>query len=488
MIIFMLILLFSVNHSLYGAEAFDDSNLDIENVSLDEGADSTIDAGDETLDVSEDVADMVSAVDDTSLDVPQDSDVKDDDLAEGQGGSLSEENIQVKSDEDQQGVTQEPEPSVSVEKKDEAGSLEDLDMIKDSSVDESPHDEGGANAKVGDLVVENEEQQVVAGEDPHKKMLTEESSEKDEDMGKNVDEDNVVESEDIDNEDAEYGIHTISVKGASGNWLYKRWWFEKAGTLYDKIKKAFAQILDSRMYFFEQRVNLDRVVLDPFYQAIGIVHNELQDNIAMLLAKAEEYKNTSNQKDGKVSAITILQEEQKTLANLQNEVAAVRDINRAINDALHKLMGQINMCRQWEQDVWHRYRSIANELSDKVARDHYYAIAASWKNIKQVQQYIRGEYSHHFEALIQDAKVRVKKIQKSMENLKEKGIDLKKVTHDFIENLDKNTTEKDQDDDDSDDDDGQEDEGEETGWWAQIKSVLWAPFGAIGSAWQAIFG
>jgi len=67
-------------------------------------------------------------------------------------------------------------------------------------------------------------------------------------------------------------------------------------------------------------------------------------------------------------------------------------------------MSQINMCRQYEQEGWQYLRSIAREVSDKAARDHYYAIDTVWKNVKNVQRYVEGEFSAHFKGLVEDAK------------------------------------------------------------------------------------
>ena len=81
-------------------------------------------------------------------------------------------------------------------------------------------------------------------------------------------------------------------------------------------------------------------------------------------------------------------------------------IDHTIDDALTKLMNQINACRRYEQEGWQYLRSISREVSDKVARDHYYAMDTVWKNVKNVQKYIEGEFSQHFNELATDAKKR----------------------------------------------------------------------------------
>jgi len=478
----MIILLFFISFSscLYGEDQLGVDESAAKNINIDhDDAESSTLLKDESED--EDFLSSQNSEEDLVEEDAASFDMNDDSIDDGVDKKDSESSGLQDTKEDDSVV----DDSLDSEENDEA---DDKAITSDKKLldsEEEPAEEGSLDSKKEsqNTLVEAEESAATLKEDDSADMQDHENNEE-----SLVSED--LASENLEEEKSdlpeEYGIHTISVEEPSGNWLYKRFWWEKTEALYDKIKKVFARVLDSRMYFFEQRVNLDRMVLDPFYQSIGLVHSELQENISLLLNKTKEHENNNSDKAlSESSVIKTLQEEQETLASLQNEVAAVRDVNRAINDALHKLMNQINLCRKWEQEVWHRFRSIAHELSDKVARDHYYAVAALWKNIKKAQAYIEGDFSKHFEMLVSDAKARTKLVQDTIEILKEKGIDLKDASEMLLHDDHKKSDEN-QESENADEED--EEEVEESGWWATIKYILLAPFNAVAAVWHAIFG
>lgn len=282
-------------------------------------------------------------------------------------------------------------------------------------------------------------------------------------------------------EDQELGIDTVDLQDPSGNWLYKRIWWEKAESRYDKIKTAVNTILDSRMYFFEQRVNLDRSLFDPFYISLGLSRGELQESVVYLI---EQLNNSGTHKQSKEqekkSVISLLLSEQKNIETLQQQVEAISKIDHAIDEALTKLMNQINLSRTYEQEAWQYLRSIAQELSDKAARDHYYAMDTSWKNIKNIQRYIEGEFASHFNALVSEAKKQTELVSQSVKQLKEKGIDLKNMVRGVIEN----------DDLEQDENELEQDENDEqsASWISKLMSFILWPFHKIVSLWHSFFG
>jgi hypothetical protein len=282
-------------------------------------------------------------------------------------------------------------------------------------------------------------------------------------------------------EDEELGIDTLDLKDPSGNWLYKRIWWEKAEARYDKIKSAVNRILDARMYFFEQRVNLDRTLFDPFYKALGLSRGELQQAVADMI---EQLKLTADKKPDKaiIQKVVIqdLQEEQEAIERLQKELDGISNIDHTIDDALTKLMNQINACRQYEQEAWQALRSIAREVSDKAARDHYYAMDSVWKNVKNVQNYLQGEFSQHFNELIQNAKSKTEIVTQTVNQLKEKGIDLKVRTQKALE-----PDEQAADDDEDVNENGDE---ESRGFFGTLIDILLWPLRKILALWHMIVG
>jgi len=222
-------------------------------------------------------------------------------------------------------------------------------------------------------------------------------------------------------------LTTDDLKNPQGNWLFKRIWGEKAQVSYEKIKKLVGEIIDSRMQFFAQRNELDRTVLDPFYVAIGIGQGELQE----LLAYLTEELDKERQKDGVLSdqekdLLNKLGSEKQELQKLKASVDAITKLDEAIDDALAKLMEQINVCRGHEKKSWDNLKSIAKELSDKVARDLFYTMETAWDDVKKVDGYIKNEFTSHFNQLMSKTKEQVGTVKTQLQALKEKGIDFKK--------------------------------------------------------------
>lgn len=282
-------------------------------------------------------------------------------------------------------------------------------------------------------------------------------------------------------EDSEEGIDTVDLQDPSGNWLYKRIWWEKAESRYDKIKASVNRVLDSRMQFFKQRVNLDRSLFDPFYMSLGLTRGELQEAVSYIIEQLQGVPSGDRSvEQQKQSMINTLQAEQKNVERLQSNVETISKIDHAIDDALTKLMNQINLCRNYEQEGWQYLRSIAQELSDKAARDHYYAMDTLWKNVKNIQQYIDGEFSAHFNELVNEAQKQTESITRTINQLKEKGIDLKKMVQGMLEQED---VERDEDRDEDD-----EDEQAPVGWFSWFVNILLWPFHKIAELWHYFFG
>jgi len=283
-------------------------------------------------------------------------------------------------------------------------------------------------------------------------------------------------------EDEEEGIDTVSLQDPAGNWLYKRIWWEKAEARYDKIKSSVNRILDNRMQFFEQRVNLDRSLFDPFYMSLGLTRGELQEAVSYLIEQLQGASSGGVAGEQKRSfMINTLQAEQQSVELLQNNVETISKIDHAIDDALTKLMNQINLCRNYEQEGWQYLRSIAQELSDKAARDHYYAMDTVWKNVKNVQQYIDGEFSVHFNELVSEAKKQTETITQTINQLKEKGIDLKKLVQNMLEQEDDVERDEDRDEDD-------EEEQASIGWFGWFINIFLWPYHKIIELWRSLFG
>jgi hypothetical protein len=222
------------------------------------------------------------------------------------------------------------------------------------------------------------------------------------------------------------GIDTLNLPDPQGNWLYKSIWYERAQERYESIRKLVDLIWDFKNNFTEKRTELDRAVLDPFYINLGLRMGELQEVLADLVGKFD----AERKKDGdlNVQERSLLQDvkaEQLLIEKLHGQVKILTELDHRIDDALDKLMEQLNKVRAYERDAWNNFKKISQLLSDTKARELYYAMDIQARNIKDIQRYLQNEFKPYFQSTVDRITQEIKTIQQSIERLKEQGVDFK---------------------------------------------------------------
>lgn len=230
-----------------------------------------------------------------------------------------------------------------------------------------------------------------------------------------------------DDDEAEIaGIDTVEIDEPKGNWLFKRIWWEKAERIYEKVKETVTQTFDARMDFFMQRTELDRSVLDPFYVQSGIGQGELLETVSYFIGELQkERTDDGSLGEDEREFLDKLTEEKKTLEQLKLDVDAVLKLDQAVDDALNKLMEQMNRARSYERKAWNAFKAITRELSDQKAREHYYTMRNMLQNCKSVRDYVQKAFTQHFANVTGQVKQKVSAVKQAVEGLKQKGIDLK---------------------------------------------------------------
>jgi hypothetical protein len=229
--------------------------------------------------------------------------------------------------------------------------------------------------------------------------------------------------------DERVGIDTVNLTEPQGNWLYKSIWYQRAQDRYEQIRAFVDQIWELRTTFFSKRAELDRTVLDPFYISIGLGLGELQEILTDLVGKFD----LERKKDGdlNIQERSLLQEvkdEQLLIEKLNITVKTVADLDHMIDDALNKLMEQLNKVRMYEKDAWNNFKKISQLLSDTKARELYYAMDIQMRNIKDVQKYLQNDFAVYFNSTVERMSAEIKTIKSSIEKLKEQGVDFKMQT------------------------------------------------------------
>lgn len=225
----------------------------------------------------------------------------------------------------------------------------------------------------------------------------------------------------------ESGIDTVSLQNPQGNWLFKRIWWERAEERYEKIRALVDAVWESRTTFFVKRNELDRNILDPFYLNIGIGQGELQEILSELvdfLDKKREQQGDLNEQERMLYEVIVTEED--ALKQLQLDIQAVANLDRSIDEALGTLMNQINRVRQFEQQAWQNFREIARILDDTKARELYYIIEGTARNIKNISNYLEQSFLKHFNILINETTKHIARIQNQIKSLKEKGVNFKR--------------------------------------------------------------
>lgn len=221
-------------------------------------------------------------------------------------------------------------------------------------------------------------------------------------------------------------IDTINLHGSGGNWLVKRVWWEKSQTLYGEIEKLLTSILDSRVVFLNERTRMDQEVFDPFYQYTGLTNGELQAVTSMLLAHLQKEREHEGVLDtAEREFIQRLKGKRGSLEHLMRDVESIEKLDHSIDDALKKLVEQINLAHRYGTQAWENIQKITSELDDKKARDLYYGIVTFRDNIANIEKYITNEFSQHFDKTLQSAQEHIDRVRGSFDELKQEGVDLK---------------------------------------------------------------
>lgn len=231
--------------------------------------------------------------------------------------------------------------------------------------------------------------------------------------------------EEADLQDLEIkGIDTVDINEPKGNWLYKRIWWEKAERTYEKIKQLTDKILESKMAFFVKRNELDRMVFD-FYGDLGFKQGEVSELIDFMISQLEQERKIEGSLDEKErELLDLLTQEKKNIEKLQYGFQNISKVDQAIEDALMKLVEQLNQAKYYEQQAWEYFKAINRELSDKKARELFYSMDTFWRNLNSINSYLSDAFAKYFEQLTQKMHQETDNIKASVQALSEKGISL----------------------------------------------------------------
>lgn len=379
-------------------------------------------------------------------------------------------------EDDQQEPSEDNEPAVTEQ---EDGQADQDGETDEANVAESSDDVQPAQ-ETAELPEDSEEQETIVIDAAADQTNDDESQEPKEDEA--VDQGEVLSQEEVEEQsvqdaqepaqeepqpelgpDEVMGIDTVDLEDPQGNWLYKRVWWERAESKYEKIRAAVNKILEYRTGFFARRAELDKNVLDPFYIKIGLSQAELQEIINDLIESSEKRAEAD-----KGDFAEKAKEDKQALEKIKEDIEKVVKDDEEVEQAILMLVEQINKVRQVEQQAWQDFKSIARVLDDRKARELFYRVDNAWRNIQELSGYIMGSFTTSFDTLIDRVKQEVAQIDEAVAALKGRGIDLKNK---MVEPLDEP-------------EDEENEEPEEKGFFARY---ITDPISSIGSTvWSII--
>ncbi len=280
-------------------------------------------------------------------------------------------------------------------------------------------------------------------------------------------------------------IDSVDLKEPSGNWLFKRIWWEKAEEEYDKIKHMVEEVAQLRMSFLTKRTELARNLFDPFYVSIGMGQGELSVILNYLIEQMTELK----QREGALTSqerefLELLTIQKKTLEQLKADVDAVAKVDNQLDEAEIKLNEQTNLCHTYDQQAWQHFRTIAKELSDKRARELFYAMENLAKNIEDILAWIHTPFTSAVTQLEETARTQIERIKSAVQELKEKGIDFKNQAKQMEDSARKRDQERSETDKERAVEQAIEKTKEEFSWMARIAAVWDFIIAQLQKAWQ----
>lgn len=229
------------------------------------------------------------------------------------------------------------------------------------------------------------------------------------------------------------GLDTVSVREPEGNWLLKRVWYKKARDKYEKLKEVVSKIIESMSLFYRKRNELEKNVLNPFYTEIGLSNGQILQIVQALEERANEQRQENITLDEKQrEVLDKLKVQEQNLKQVEADVNGIKSLDEAIDQDLDSLMQQADRSRKYEDSAWQLFNAIAKELSHKKAREYCNKIDALWQNIKNIEEYINGAFSSHFDSLIEATNTNTKRIKETSDKLKESGFDLAKKYREII--------------------------------------------------------
>ena len=219
----------------------------------------------------------------------------------------------------------------------------------------------------------------------------------------------------------------IDIDG-SGNWLKKRIIYQQAQTEFDEVLALVSKAVDMRMKFSNEVSAIGRKI-DEFYETVDFDKGQLDDKFKEILAALDvEQKLKGDLSEKERDLQTTIKQQMSSIDQLGQNIKSIGDLDSKIDQTLMQAFKTIDECRDYEARAWATFKSIGKEIDDKKARNLYYEINNFKQNIDQKSNYLSSSllpYLHN--VLVAKIESNISKINDSIAQLKQKGIDVSSI-------------------------------------------------------------
>jgi len=219
-------------------------------------------------------------------------------------------------------------------------------------------------------------------------------------------------------------LETLDVD-ASGNWLEKRYWHQKAEKTYEFIKTTVAQIIDMRSQFYNAVHGIGQQ-LDTFYEMVNFDKGQVDRILQDALQETEFIKEDRGDLSASERDIKrTIQTDQKQLETLGKIIKSIHDLDKVVEQVFGQALQTIDNARKYETQAWEGFKNIAYELDDKKAEAEYYKIDGYYQNSQQALGYLQTQLLGFLQQnLIQKINSQMSQVQQILAELKKKDLDI----------------------------------------------------------------
>ncbi len=219
---------------------------------------------------------------------------------------------------------------------------------------------------------------------------------------------------------------------AGGNWVIKRAFWEQAEKVYEKIMKTNNELYDQQVKFVKARNEVDKDV-DTQFRDLGFEQGQMAETLNKLVEETNAEREQPGLTEQEREFLQTLKEKQRELDQLKKDLVAVDELDNSLGKVMENLTQQVGACRKYEKQAWEHFKEIGKELNDKKARLLFYEMEGFFKTVEKNRDYVSKDLWNYFNDTTQQINDHLNKIKNSVDQLKQKGIDLNKEFERFAQ-------------------------------------------------------